>query len=240
MKLSDVFEHLQHGELSHIFLGTQSVDDTTSGIDPKEYPRLVSSVNQALTALYTRFWLASQDVIIQQYDHIQQYWLDSKYSWRNALSTERTKYLMDSEFEPFLDNCLKIEQVYDEDGRGLFLNDLTEPWSVFTPTYNSIQVPYPMWCNHLLVHYRANHPKIHYNKDHFDPAQIELQIPEGFLEPLLYYVASRIFAGMDVDGGQGSMQYLQKYEQSCKMLESRGLQITPHYGNTRLDDHGWV
>lgn len=264
--LKDIFENLAYGELQQAAVGLLLAQDIGPqsdiiNMDDPEYierarneDKVVRHVNMALTALHTRFWLASREVIIQQYDHIQQYWLDKKYAQTNNLSTEPLRYIMDSIFDPFQDDCLKIEEVHDEGGETLFLNDLTEPWSVFTPTYNSIQVPYPMWCNTLVAHYRANHPKVSLYKDvligpfqaktdksqKLRPEEVEIFIPEGFMEPLLFYVAHRVFGALNVDNNAEGNNYLQKYEASCQRLEQSGLQITPHYGNEKLDKAGWV
>lgn len=237
MKLNEVFDYLKYGELGNVNLGVPDVDSIVGEIKPEHYPKLIAHTNMALTALYTRFWLSSKEVIIQLVPHIQQYWLDRKYADTNELSSEPYRYIMDSVFDPFLGDVLKIEEIHNEGGEIVYLNDLTQPWSVFTPTYNSIQIPYPMWCNSLVVHYRANHPRIDLQTK--DPAQVELQIPEGFLEPLLFYIAHRVFASMNVDNDGESNNYLQKYEMSCKGLETKGLHITPNYSNLQLDRNGW-
>lgn len=237
MKLSEVFNYLESGELGNIALGVPDVDSVIGEIRPEHWPKLIAHTNLALTALYTRFWLSSKEEIIQLFPHIQQYWLDRKYAQTNTLSPESYRYIMDSVFMPFQDDVLKIEEIHNEGGEIVYLNDLTQPWSVFTPTYNSIQIPYPMWCNSLVIHYRANHPQIPLDTD--KPNQVELQIPHGFLEPLLFYIAHRVFASMNVDNDGESNNYLQKYENSCKQLESKGLHITPNYSNLRLDQNGW-
>ena len=237
--LKDIFEQLTYGELSNLAVGNLVSDDPESAPDPKDYARIMAHINLGLKALYTRFWLSSKEVIIQLYDHIQIYTLDRKYAVTNNLSMEKWKYIIDSVYEPFLDDVLKIEQVFDEGGRGLFLNDLTEPWSVFTPAYNQVRITYPMWCNSLVVHYRASHPTLKYEPG-MDPASIEVLLPEAMLEPLLFYVAHRAFGSLNVDQNAESNNYLQKYEQSCQRLMQLGLYITPNYGNERLDQKGWV
>lgn len=239
MTLQEIFENLTYGEFSQLSIGGLVPNAAESVPLEKDYANVMSHINMALKALHTRFFLVTKDVIVQQYDHIQTYVLDRKYAETNNLSTEKYRYIIDSVYEPFQDDVLKIESIFDEDGRGLFLNDLTEPWSVFTPTYNSIQIPYPMYCNHLLVHYRASHPTLVYAAG-MDPRTVEVMLPVAMLEPLLFYVASRAFSGLNMDDNQEGNNYMQKYEQSCKQLEKLGLQITPNYGNHRLDNNGWV
>ena len=102
--LKDIFEYLAYGELQQTAvglllaqeLGPQSdlidLDDAEYIERARNMEKVVGHVNLALKALYTRFWLSSKDVIVQQYDHIQQYFLDSKYAQPNYLSDEKTRY----------------------------------------------------------------------------------------------------------------------------------------------------
>lgn len=239
MTLADIFRDLTYGELSQLAIGNLVPDDEESAPAPKDYAKIMSHINLALKELYKRFFLSSKELRIQQYNHIETYVLDSKYAETNTLSPEPYKYIVDSQYDPFLDDVLKIEQVFDEDGRGLFLNDRTEPWSLYTPTYRSIQVPYPMSSNTLLVHYRASHPTINFEHG-MDPRDIEIMIPDGLMEPLLFYVASRAFGSLNTDQNAEGNNYLQKFEASCKRISDLGLQVTPQYGNHRLDNNGWV
>lgn len=239
MTLKDLFEYLTYGELAQLDIGGLVPDAAESGPDPKDYAKLMSHVNMGLKEVYKRFWLRSEEVIIQLYDHIATYTLDKKYAITNKMSVEPYKYIIDSPIEPFTNNVLKIEQVFDEGGRQMFLNDRTEPWSVFTPAYNQVQIPFPERHNSMVIQYRAAHPTIKYEFG-MDPEKIELQIPEGLLEPLLFYIASRAFAGLNTDMNQEGNNYLQKFEASCKKAEELGLQVTTNLSNLRLDQRGWV
>lgn len=239
MTLADIFEELAYGELSQLAIGNLIADDAESTIAPKDYAKVMSHINMGLKKLYGIFFLATKEVIIQQYDHIQTYTLDARYAVTNTDSDEPIKYIMDSIFEPFVDEVFKIESVYNEGGELMFMNDSTEPWSIFTPAYNAIQVPFPIWCNTLGVHYRAEHPKVIYTAG-MDPKDITVDIPNGLLQALLYYVAHRAHAGTNVDQGQQGLSYYQKFQASVKDAKMSGLEITPNLTNTKLDRTGWV
>lgn len=201
--------------------------------------KILTHVNLGLKELYKRFFLQSKQLTFQQYEHIETYTLDRRFAMTNIDSDEPIRYITDSVWEPFCDDVLKIEQVFDEDGRELFLNDRSQAWSVYTPAYNQVQIPYPMWCNILSVHYRASHPTVVFHPGD-DPRQVQLNIPEALLEPLLFYVAGRAFGTLATDEGNQGNIYMQKYEASCMRAEKLGLQVTPMYGNHRLDLNGWV
>lgn len=209
-------------------------------VRPEDYRKVVAHVNLALTELYKRFWLSSCEVKIDLYDHISIYHLNSKYAQTNTLSTELYKYISDSQEHPFTDNVLKIEEVFDELGHKVCLNDLNEQGcSFYTPSYNSIQVPLPFIDASISVHYRGNHPRIKYIPG-FDPTKVEVELPDGLLEALLVYVGGRATRVLNSDQNAESNNYKQLFEDSCKRAEALGLQITPQYSNLKLDYKGFV
>lgn len=235
MFLSEVLEHLEHGELSQLAMGGNECES----IDCCNLANILPHINMGLAELYKRFPLKMGDVIVQQYDHIQTYFLKRKYAQSNTESKEPVKYIVDSKYQPFIDNVNKIERIIDELGRELFVNNSTEYWSVYTPSYDSIQVPLPEKENQMIVHYRAGHQVI--KLDCLDPAKTEIEIPPGYLEALLYYIGSRILTGLNTDGqiSEGN-NYMQKFEQSCAKITELNLMNNDNTSNLKLDNAGWV
>jgi len=234
MKLSDLFEQLTYGELSSVFMG--GVDNI--GIEPDKYNQIIPHVNLGLIELYKRFPLRTEEVIIKLYDQIQVYYLEWKYAQTNTESTEPIKYIDDSIYQPFNSNVLKIDSVHDEDGQELFLNDTNEYWSVHTPSYNSILIPYPDSENSLSVLYRAGPKKIEITN--LDPTTQDVDIPPGLLEPLLFYIAGRVFSNLNSDGKVEGNTYTQKFEQAIKQIELSGLYKRDNTSNLKLPKQGWV
>lgn len=237
MKLSEIFEQLTYGELFQFSMGGSEGQE----IRPENYRRVLSHVNLGLTELHKRFWLRSGQIMVQMYDHISIYQLDERFAQTNTLSTELYKYIMDSVYEPFKNSAyLKTEEIYDENGCKLCLNDLNEQGcSFYTPTYNSIQVPLPYDQSAFSVHYRGNHPTIPYT-DGMDPETIEVELPIGLLESLLLFVGGRAQSSSAGDGRQEAMNWMQQFDQSCARAEGLGLEITPQYNNLKLDYRGYV
>ena len=238
MKLADIFEALTYGELSQLALGNLVADDAESEVDPKDYAKVMSHINMGMSKLYSTFFLSSREVIVQLYDHIQLYTIDARYAVTNTDSEEPIKYIMDSIYEPFVDEVLNIESVYNEGGELMLLNDHTEPWSIFTPGYNQIQIPFPEKHNSMVVHYRAEHPKVKFTSG-MDPTKIDVGIPNGLLQSLLYYVAHRANAGTNVDQGANALSYYQKYTASVREAKLAGIGINTNLTNTKLDKAGW-
>jgi len=239
MTLLDVFRDLTYGELQGLAIGNLIPDDNESSPDPKDYANVMSHINLGLKEIYKRLFLSSKEVIIQQYDHIEKYVLDYKYAASNTLSPEPYKYITDSIYDPFMDDVLKIEEVFNEGGEKMFLNDSTEPWSVYTPSYRTVQIPFPHNSNSMTVHYRASHPTLVYTAD-MDPDEIEIMLPDGLMEALLLYVAHRAYGSLNTDDNSQGNNYRKLFEASMKQVELLGLQVQPEYSNVRLDKTGWV
>lgn len=153
--------------------------------------------------------------------------------------------------ESFEDDILKIERVYVSGGKELGLNDASDQYSCFTSSASTLRVPVEiagktsgipveLVTDTLLVVYRANHP-ILVKCAGFNPANIELELPYSHLEPLLYYVASRINnpIGMANEFHAGN-SYAAKYEKSCQELEMVNLRVDQGSQNTKLRQKGFV
>ena len=235
--LLDIMKDLTYGEFAQLAIGNMIPGETESEPDPENYEKLIRHINMGLTEIYKRFFLLSREVDIQQHEEISTYLLHSKYSV--TVGTEPTLYVRDTIDEPFLDDILKIEEVYDEGGDKYFLNDVSEDLSLYTPSYRSIQVPYPDDDVTMSVQYRANHPKIIYAAN-MEPEDIDVSVPNSLYEALLYYVASRVFASLGGDGGVESNDYFQRFENSCRKVDELGLEVQAEPGDWRFDTHGWV
>lgn len=234
MLLSDVFDHLTYGELSQVAVGGRD----SGGVQLEDYPMVISHINMGVIELYKRFPLKLSQVIIQLYSEIGTYYLDSKYAESNTSSTEPKKYIMDG-VQPFDNDVLIIDSVYDEDGQELPLNEEEMTYSVFTPTYNSIQVPFSDEANAINVVYRAAPARI--SKSITDPTTVDVEIPYQLLDPLLLYIGSRVHSSLNLDNASAEANnYYQKFEASCNKVLELGLSIVNQHTNVRLWRDGWV
>ena len=237
--LADIFSDLANGELAGTAIVNFDPDEFTAEPDPKRYQQIISHVNLGLTQLYKRFYLRSDEIYVQQYEGMNEYLLHYDFAVSNTASAEPVKYIEDTVAKPFLDNILKIEEVYDEDGGKLFLNDISQEDSLFTPTYRTLQVPTPNEWNILGIQYRGNHPKIVYSRQ-LDPAATEIELPQSLHQCLLFFIASRVFSNYNLDQGAQATEYYQKYENACQQAEQYGLYIQPETGPWRFEENGWV
>ena len=238
MKLSEIFNQLTYGELSQISLGGGSSGEITEA----NYPKVLSHINLGLTALHTRFPLKEGRLMLQTQPGMLTYPLNSRFAVGNTRSRELVRFIRDSASELFKDDIHKVERVYSGT-QELGLNDESDPMSCFTPSAHVLRVPGSVVEDAALLQvvYRANHAPILVGMGLFDPTRVEVELPYSHLEPLLYFVASRVNnpMGMSNEFHAGN-SYAAKYEAACQMLELQNLRVDQGSQNTRLERNGWV
>jgi hypothetical protein len=239
MKLSNVFEQLAFGELSQLSISKNQFEKI--GItDVAQYKELIPHINLALTELHTRFFLKSSELILQQNIAVNTYILNLEHAVsEDPGSSPETYYIVDTVGNPFKNDLLKIEQVFDEEGVVVPLNDSTDTDSVFTPTYNTLQIPFALTENSNSIIYRADHEKIVYTNG-FDPATVSINIPYTHLHLLLIFVAARYYGSQNMT--EESTKLFGRYEFNAKSLQNGGYIVkgTEQTTNHKLVDRGFA
>ncbi|TXH15232.1 MAG: hypothetical protein E6R03_07525 [Hyphomicrobiaceae bacterium] len=249
MFLQEVFDQFKHGELAQIEIGSGNGGE----ILEQDMPKLLSNINLALTAIYTRFFLKEGRLRVQLQSSKNYYTLDPTYSVSNTKSRIPLgdRHILDTTGDRFIGDLYKVERVFaikdSVRGEELPLNDDDEYLSLMTPTMLSlfvptaivnsigggtgtgtgqVEVPEAWRTAQLEVLYRAGHPKIRFGDGDFDPERVTIELPETHLEPLLYFVASRIHnpIGMTNEFHAGN-NFAARYEAVCAALEGKGMQI---------------
>ena len=248
MTLQDIFDALSAGELSQISIGGQA-----AGVINKENrAKLLPHINMGLTALFKRFRLKEGELIIQLEAGRTRYPLASEFS-QSAGGFSGVPFILDSA-NPFVDDLLKVEEVYAESGKQFPLNDAAHLYSVKTPqtkvltvptdvVTKSMSLPDDFKTDTLRVVYRANHTEVTFDPkvDYAYVGGSELELPDSHMEALLYFVASRINnpIGMTNEFHAGN-SYMMKYEQECQYLENQGMQTDISGSNIKARLNGWV
>jgi len=248
MKLQTIFDQLTFGELAQLSIGGA----TSGGIQPDRYPAVISHINLGLTALHKRFPIRENHVMVRLVPGVDSYVLASKYSELSTAGNVLVKYLVDTPQKRFKEDILKILQVIGDTGNGFSINDDHDPYSVHTPQYNILNVPTKVVeqlpdlpeiyrTSLLKVVYQANHELIKYDDCSIDPMFQEVELPITYLEPLLLFVAARLYTptGMTNETNLGNT-YAVKYEQACQDIENRGLAIDQLNQHGRFHLNGWV
>lgn len=248
MKLQEVFDQLTHGELSQLSIGGNEAGVISSA----NYNRLVPHVNLGLTALYKRFPLKENRLILELQSGRTTYPINSKYAVSSRTSREAVRYIKDTTATAFKDDIHKIERVYTDKGYEFGLNDEADSLGMFTPSAAVLRVPADVAAQvislpdelkspRIELVYRANHPLIVADGADLEPESIELELPYSHLEPLLFYIASRVHTptGMTNETNMGNTYYA-KYEASCQQLETTNLRVDQGGQSDRLHRNGWV
>lgn len=233
MLFSELLEVLTYGELSDM-----AISGNGEAIEPPNYKKIASHTNLALAALYARFAIREDEAIIQQYDAINTYYLRPQYAL-NSGSAEPTKYLVDTALDPFPNNVLGILSVHDEAGAELPLNDADDETSVFTPSFDAIQITTPNAANSLSVIYQASHDKIVVDAT-TDPTTVQVEVPPILVDPLAAFIAARCIGPVGKDGLSQSAQFMAKYEFLVKQVESQGLFLKDNQRLDPITSNGWV
>lgn len=240
MLLSRVISQIQFGELSQIVLG----DSGGLGLTSTDFPAVFNYINLGLTDLHTRFPLRQDTVKIQQSADRDIYYLRTRYAQSNVNSTEPVKYLVDAD-KPFTGNLLLIDRVVDLGVTDPYkvsvypINDAGNIYNVRTPMMDAIVPPSPDTESILEVTFRANHPYV--NKDDYNEETTEIDLPEGFLQALICFIAAKAYTPMGLDGAKNeSNLYWARYESECAKLSHFGITVSTNDTYDRLHDNGWV
>lgn len=248
MILQHVFEQLLAGELSQFKIAETPAERLTDA----QIRQLVLPISLGLTELYKRFPLKEGRFFIELQPNQVEYRLHSRYAASNTDSNEAVKYILDASPNQFHDDLLKVERVLTLLGFELPLNKLDNEYSLFTPTTTRLRVPEKivnqdadlpdvLKTEMIEVFYRANHPTIDMESSSFDPFELELELPDAFLEALLLFVAMRFHAPMGAGQleGYSSNPYFARFEAACERLKLLNLAIDQDASNGKLRARGF-
>lgn len=234
MNVTQFLQRMSYGPLSNIAAGNNG-DGT---IKEDRVPTLVTYLNEALLRLYTRFDLREKEVIIEQLEAVTSYQINSQHSLSYfATHPEAVAFIQDSIADPFVDDLIKILAVYDANACKLPLNDDHACNSLFTPQFDTLQVPSPITGSPLYIIYQARHLEL--SPDALDT---EIALPAVLEEAAISYVASKIYSAMN---GQEhrikAMDHMGNYEAVCNEVEDRDLvNSSLSFSHQKLDQRGFV
>lgn len=225
MLLQEVFDQLASSELNNIYV----VDQVTKTILPDKYATVTTAVNAALTQLHTRFLLRTGELTVELHPKQTVYPLQSRCMiGKDGIPTD-TKFLHPS--ADFRDNLLKIQQVFDDKGQELGINNHSDYFSVRESSYDTLVVPIDFFDKRdvktLRVVYRQNHKMIPTCCDGIEPDCYGLTLPRTHLMALCLYVAARMHVPIGLqDATYSGNSFMALYEQECSRLEQSGMQMS--------------
>ena len=238
MKLQEIFDALWYGELSQVFQGGT---DATEGIREEDRKKVISHIQLGLTSLHRRFNIRVGEFVLELQPGQTVYVLSKEFAQSNTKSAEPVKYIRDNQL-PFEDDLFKIERIYDKNECELPFNESMFK-GIRTLRNHVLVVPesYQEKTDILHILYRANHPKIDTLMGEAVPFMQEIELPDMYLQALLYFVGSRVMnpIGINQEFHDGN-NYAKKYELECMRLEQENFQIDDIEDNNKFHRSGFV
>lgn len=237
--LQEIFDTLATGEFSHIKLGNSAL----GSIDAENYPKIVNALNLGLLDLHKRFPLRSGEMIVHQYPGVTKYELREEHA-ATADMMDEYFYIELGEDESWSDDFIAVENLWEADGTEVPLNDSRYPdTGGFTPSFDILKMTPRSPAIPVHVTYRAKYPKITITES-FDPENIFLHIPDYIEEPLLFFIASRIFRGISSKASEGETTsahtYATLYRTACLEITNQGLVTGDENAGDQFKNNGWV
>lgn len=249
MKLSRIFDQLAVGEFSKLTLDEEAEEGQ---ITEKVWPKLVPHINLALTDLHRRFYLKEGTVKIELMHPRRLYPLVYAHAESNPRENGEDRFILDTVDDKFKEDVMKIEKVILDSGWEMPLNDASKRYNFINTSMNVLKVPLEivqggmsireeLRTKHVTIIYRANHPEIKIPVGYFDPSRTEVDLPDTHLMALCYYVSSRVFnpVGMQGDFHAGN-SYFAKFENECRRLEDSGMSLDRDNDVSLFYQRGWV
>lgn len=233
MRLDKFLKDLALTELS----ATSAVDDDLVSFHSDGLLKVLAYLNEGLTELYTKFILSQKELIVERKTPFVEYYLRPEFARSNP-SLVPYKYIHDTSNNKFDGGLIKILRVQNGYGHELYLNDYEQPRSLFTPTFDCLQITDVHEEDYFFVIYQADHNKLTVD----DLIHQYIVLPD-FLQPAIKsYVAGKYLKNMLGQNNTAlGLQHLADYEKKCqevmdKDLIRRSIVTT----NRKLDTRGFV
>ena len=232
MNINDFIEQICLGELSNLYLGEQGQVE----LSPMRRRKIIAYVNQGLKALCSRFQLVKKEVIIRGMDHVALYPIRKEHSMTHG--TSKVKFIDDRYCDPFNGDLIKILDVRNEIGLSFPLNDINRNDSLFTPSWDTLQITHPVLGQGYFVIYQALAPVLSLE----DGGCQDFNLPPMLEEALVAFVAGKVYAHMNGDANKAtSKDHMATFESKC--VEVMGLDMAADSAvasHTKAEQKGFV
>jgi hypothetical protein len=236
--LKDLFNLLAAGEFANIALSR----DSTGNIKESEYPAVAGHLNLGILEIYKRFKLLQGEVLLHVNPAVEKYYLREERM--TSLNNINTQFYIERPEET--DGCLnmiEVTAVFDADGDELIMNNRFKTPSIQQLATDILKITNLTTPQILSVEFQSYPSKITIEDD-FNPEEYALFIPDTIVEPLLYYVASRVYKPTGKNDSTAnadkSASYEQKYELACQKINLYGLDIQGDDTCNNFESEGWT
>ena len=226
MLLTEILDSLAGSELANL----NCVVD--GAVLEAKIPAIVTAINIGLVKLHTRFQLKKRLLSLTVTSGRLVYELDSS----NAVSVNVGGYIQDVD-DPFTDDLIQILTMTSTAGDTIRFDGFNGVMLLNPKTFRFAKTPNN---NTYVIEYVARPAKVIY----INNTNIEVDLPDAYLPPLLAYIASRFYSpvGIALDSNRSSLDvsYLQRYETECQLLENKGINTGNYLESDNFTQHGFI
>lgn len=236
--LKDLFTSLATGEFSNISLQR----DRSGQINESEYAKVLSHINLGLIELCKRFNFLEEELILHTDPSVTTYYIRTdRMALLENITTEA--YIEKPPDHGGIINIVEIKSIFDDEGYALRINDRHATPRILHSSTDTLKITGLEEPQKLSVVFQSYPSRIKLS-DAFDPDNHIIPLPETVIEPLLYYVASRVYKPMGANNSTAnadkSIGYQQQYELACQKIQTFGLDIENSDSPNTFSERGWV
>lgn len=226
MLLTEILDSLAGSELANL----NCVVD--GAVLTAKIPAIVTAINLGLVKLYTRFQLKRRLLTLKVTSTQLVYSLVSA----NAVSVNVGGYILDVD-DPFTNDIIQLLTMTSTAGDNIRFDGFNDVTLLNPKTFRFASAPED---DTYVIEYVARPAKVVYTNN----TDIEVDLPDAYLPPLLAYVASRFYSpvGIALDTNRSSLDvsYLQRYETECQLLENKGINTGNYLESDNFTQHGFI
>lgn len=226
MLLTEILDSLAGSELANL----NCVVD--GAVLEAKIPAIVTAINIGLVKLYTRFQLKRRLLTLKVTSTQLVYSLVSA----NAVSVNVGGYIQDVD-DPFTNDIIQLLTMTSTAGNNIRFDGFNGVMLLSPKIFRFAEAPED---DTYVIEYVARPAKVVY----VDDTDIEVDLPDAYLPPLLAYIASRFYSpvGIALDSNRSSLDvsYLQRYETECQLLENKGINTGSYLESDNFTQHGFI
>ena len=236
--LKDLFNLLASGEFSNI-----SLTRTGSGqLNEKEYPKVIGHINLGILDIYKRFKFLENELVLHVDPSVSKYYLRPE-KVTNLHNITTKMYIERPDDTEGCLNIIEVTSMWDSEGDELTMNNRYTTPAIKQLSNDTLKITGVPEKTTMNVVYNAYPDKIVIGDD-FSPEEHMLAIPETIIEPLLYYIAMRVYkptgSNDSTANADKSAAYQQQYELSCQKIDLYGLELSDDDSAGKFENEGWT
>lgn len=216
MQLSFILDQARHGELASV-----SKKDKSDQV-------IVGYINLALIALYNKFQLSSQEAIITLRPDL------NKVLYSMDGTDTDVEVLNGGLLRP--GSFMAIIVAYAEDGTIINVNSDKDPKSIYTASYDLLQIPLLQDSegndiSYVSIIYRENPELVAYVDDgNGNATDVDVKVPMQLLEAMLHYIGYRAHGAVNGNVRAENNTHYTRFLRACE--EATMLGLLPQYDST--------